>query len=54
MRACRRSLGLIWSATLAGIREYFEAGYDHVHQIGPRLKGSSELCGRKILPKLKC
>ncbi len=40
---------------LAGIRQYFDAGYDHVyvHQIGPDQEGFFRLYEREVLPKLR-
>lgn len=40
---------------LAGVREFIEAGYDHVyvHQIGPDQKGFFDFYERDILPKLR-
>jgi len=39
---------------LAAIREYVDAGYDHVyvHQIGPDQAGFLEFCQRELLPEL--
>jgi G6PDH family F420-dependent oxidoreductase len=40
---------------LAGIREYADAGYDHVwvHQVGPDQEGFFEFYAREVLPKLR-
>jgi coenzyme F420-dependent glucose-6-phosphate dehydrogenase len=40
---------------VAAIREYVDAGYDHVyvHQIGPDQAGFIEFCERELLPALR-